>query len=294
MEWIFGSSYRTIILDGIHFHVVKTNNYQNDLKAAKKLAYLNAIALQVMKYTRIYIQKYKEGTLRSEDLAGVDFGRLIYIHDMLVERYSIDQIYEVSPGGDNKSYVLDLGKEIHLCVRSDSKPALVAVLIHELAHVGNESPDHDDSFWQNHAILSRIASQMGIIAIDEVPANGTRHCGRIDIPYQEVAKMAYDPKDYNEDHISSSYHRILSNPHLTSDYHPSHPEPTIYHPDIVVTGPKIMTNVRSAYSPLAHYMSGQPSEVMEKKSLNNFYTEDTVTYSTPQVYYMANQPHLWN
>lgn len=293
MDWIFGSSYRVVRIRGIDYHAYRTKNVEEDTKAAYKLAYLNDIARQVMKYLRIYIQNYKSGTLRADDMYGVDINRVIFIQRTLVARYCVDQIYEVTPTDDNKSYVLDLGREIHLCVRSDDKSALVAVLIHELAHVGNEGPEHDDSFWWNHAILSRLAKQIGVISIAEVPLHGTIHCGRIEIPYKEVADMAYEPSTYPQDHHESSYHRVLSNPHITSSFHPFVAPPE-YQPDVLMPSPKIMTGTRATYRPSLEYGQAPNAGFYQGGTMYDFSPEETVMSSQPTQFYPLPFAYQYN
>jgi len=164
------SSERVIDVEGFEYRVQNTGNIFADIRTAKALHELNTLAIQIISATQ---------------------GRYDW-YDNLAERYTVDKVIESSASGDDTSYVLDLGKEIHLCVRDEEKVVLLTVLTHELAHIANDTIHHDTKFWEIYGKLREVVRELGLINIRDVPVGGGLHCGKVKISRDELKSLAFE------------------------------------------------------------------------------------------------------
>lgn len=100
----------------------------------------------------------------------------------LARRFDGDAISEGRPNhGYTTSFTVDKARVV-LCIRQTSgefvsRPVIMYVAIHELAHILTKSVGHTDEFWNNNARLVKAAKEIGIYEdqnFDETPVS---YCG---------------------------------------------------------------------------------------------------------------------
>ena len=128
--------------------------------ATDLLAHLNLFSLSVIKHMRNkylwhdHPDKYRTKMARN-----------------ILRHYDPDAIIENNPSGSvNTSYVEDKGKILAICLREKisgtnrlhKQHELEFVVLHELAHLTNMTPDHGDEFWKDFKVLTHEAAEIGI------------------------------------------------------------------------------------------------------------------------------------
>ena len=185
--------YKLVQVQGFQY-AVEDRGSPEDEEIALTLHELNQFSIDVIGFIGRYIAAAKAGRVPAYDL-DIDISRLTLLYNRLRVRYSVDDVYEAVSGiSDDTSYVINLGEEIHMCVRGehtrDKMVVLYTVMTHELSHVASSTPDHDAEFWDNYGLLRRVVAKMGIVRLEDIPENGGTHCQKIRIDKSEMAEIA--------------------------------------------------------------------------------------------------------
>ncbi|MFA5091015.1 MAG: hypothetical protein WC483_00005, partial [Candidatus Paceibacterota bacterium] len=191
--------FKTVFVGGFEYGVEDSGDPSADEEIAMTLHELNSFAIDLIGYIGRYIDAVDEGRSAAGQF-DVDMPHLRQMYENLRRRYTVDAVFEAAKGsGEDSSYVINLGEEVHMCVRSgdsrDKMVVLYTVMTHELAHVASTTPDHDEEFWDNYAVLREIVVQMGVVRASEIPADGGMHCQKIRISKGEMMGIAspYSP-----------------------------------------------------------------------------------------------------
>lgn len=105
---------------------------------------------------------------------------------LLIERYDPRNMTENSPlnAQNYTAYTENKGEVIAICLRAKDAthtihdPNLIMfVVLHELAHVSNQTIGHDDSFWRAFKWLLQEAVEAGIYKPDNYDKTPQRYCG---------------------------------------------------------------------------------------------------------------------
>lgn len=182
-------SFRTIRIGSYDYAVVNSGT-DDDYEAALTLHDLNMFALSVIDFIGERVMRGQS----TWDLS-VDYNQVVIMYGRMRRRYSANSVYEATDDEEgSSSYVINLGEEVHMCIRGngryDKQAVLYTVMTHELAHVASSTPDHDDEFWDNYAILRKIVAKMGIIEEDDIPSDSGTHCQKIKITRSEMLGIA--------------------------------------------------------------------------------------------------------
>jgi hypothetical protein len=111
--------------------------------------------------------------------------------DRLEKRYNPDKLSETGIGAKYKSYSVNKGEEIALCVRNNDNTmvddnTIMFVMIHELAHVITISVGHTNEFWDNMKYLLEEGKKCGIYQPVDYSKTPAQYCGMeiISTPYE--------------------------------------------------------------------------------------------------------------
>lgn len=166
-------------LDGRCYKVV--SKFKEGLSdASRLLAELNKFNVAVMRHLRQkYIFEQRGNKDQRESVK------------RLLHNYNPDAIVENNPKDHvNTSFVEDKGKQFAICLRKKvggdesfhSLHTLEFVVLHEMAHMANESFGHDRSFWQTFKFLLQEAKEAGIHAPIDYGQKQINYC-QLDITY---------------------------------------------------------------------------------------------------------------
>jgi hypothetical protein len=186
--------FKKVTVQGFEY-AVEDSGTPGDEEIALTLHELNEFAISVIGFIGRYLDGVNEGRVPVSDIT-VDIGALSAMYDRLRSRYSVDDVFEAASGSgeEETSYVINLGQEIHMCVRGngskDKMIVLYTVMTHELAHVASSTPDHDSEFWSNYAVLRKIVSKMGVVNESDIPLDGGTHCQKVRIDRSEMMGIA--------------------------------------------------------------------------------------------------------
>lgn len=189
--------YDTHIIEGLSYRVER-RKLGEDRAVAMTLHHLNMMGIRIIGYIRRFIVAGRDGKLRGHD-KNLPLEQLGELYERLRTGYHIDEIYESLRRHDGTSYVINNGEEIHFCIRGDHPAVLATVLVHEMAHIGSSTPDHDEEFWNNYEILRAIVRKMGIITADMIPKSDRQHCGRVPVTVAEMEALIADEDRGNDD-----------------------------------------------------------------------------------------------
>lgn len=180
----------------VHGFTYRVNSGNSDPSVAYKLHEVNTMAIEIISYIKRWISAADEDRLAGSDASAVPIGRLRTMYARLSARYDPDAIFESKASGEDTSFVVDQGEEVHMCVRVDGKyereTVLVAVLTHELSHIASSTPDHDDEFWENYGILQKMVARMGYVNVRDIEPGGAVHCAKVRIGKDELREIAGD------------------------------------------------------------------------------------------------------
>jgi len=103
----------------------------------------------------------------------------------IVEKYNPEVLYENDPAlGDGTAYTINKGQKLMLCLRNKHNPdeiisedLIVFVILHELAHMGNENWGHELEFWQIFKIVLIEAIEAGIYTPVDYKSRPQDYCG---------------------------------------------------------------------------------------------------------------------
>ena len=111
--------------------------------------------------------------------------------DRLEKRYNPDKLSETGIGAKYKSYSVNKGEEIALCVRHNNNTmvddnTIMFVMIHELAHVITISVGHTKEFWDNMKYLLEEGNKCGVYQPIDYSKTPAEYCGMeiISTPYE--------------------------------------------------------------------------------------------------------------
>jgi hypothetical protein len=179
--------------DGARYRV--HTSHANYVGAAEAMAELNRRATELMR--RLRARYLRGGAARPSPARALATRRLLAL-------YNPDNLAENSPRdpeGDT-SYTIDKGAVLALCLRerdpaASGDPAahdlhdlemLTFVLVHELAHVAIEDPDHPPRFWRAFRFLLEEAVAAGLLRGVDYARAPITYCG-LPVAYNPL----YDP-----------------------------------------------------------------------------------------------------
>jgi hypothetical protein len=140
--------------------------------AANKLAEINERLLKLIEN----LDKEKEGVMR------------------IVNKYSPNNLSETKPGSLYRSYSVNKGEQIAICLRDpkdnsfEDMNTIIFVVIHEISHVMTESIGHDETFWNNMKYLLMEAEKIGVYNPIDYSMDNVKYCG------MDVKSTPYDFK----------------------------------------------------------------------------------------------------
>ena len=140
--------------------------------AANKLAEINERLLKLIES----LDKEKEGVMR------------------IVNKYSPNNLSETKPGSLYRSYSVNKGEQIAICLRDpkdnsfEDMNTIIFVVIHEISHVMTESIGHDETFWDNMKYLLMEAEKIGVYNPIDYSMDNLKYCG------MDVKSTPYDFK----------------------------------------------------------------------------------------------------
>lgn len=140
--------------------------------AANKLAEINERLLKLIEN----LDKEKEGVMR------------------IVNKYSPNNLSETKPGSLYRSYSINKGEQIAICLRDpkdnsfEDMNTIIFVVIHEISHVMTESIGHDETFWNNMKYLLMEAEKIGVYNPIDYSMDNVKYCG------MDVKSTPYDFK----------------------------------------------------------------------------------------------------
>lgn len=167
-------------LDGRCYKIVGNYDKDSHIAASKKLAELNRIAIELIRYMR---KKYLWEPNRDS------YGKQLTLN--LMENYNPDSVIENAPPDTvNTSYVEDKGIVFAMCLRErksgkfkiHSDNILVFVLLHELTHLASKEFGHGDVFWHDFSIIIQNAAEAGLYTPVDYSKNPINYCG-LDVNY---------------------------------------------------------------------------------------------------------------
>lgn len=139
--------------------------YNEKEYAAKTLADLNVFCIKLLRHLRNkYVFNVQNPGIKTE------------ITKFLLSNYNPDGIIENAPVGSvNTSYVEDKGKVFAICLREKTSgknkfhkmEELEFVVIHEMAHMANQTLGHETDFWTVFKFLLKEAELAGL----HIPVN---------------------------------------------------------------------------------------------------------------------------
>lgn len=86
-------------------------------------------------------------------------------------------------GTDNIAY--SMGKsDVSMCVRRSDGTVenyndLMFVLLHELAHIANDTYGHDDKFWKTFKFVLEVADKTGVYTFQDYGRESVTVCGKV-------------------------------------------------------------------------------------------------------------------
>lgn len=139
--------------DGETYHVLE--DYEGKKETAEMFARIN---VKLLKFLELLKKKYKVNHAGvTPEMLGLSAKQknLHDIVDRIVSNYDFESLFETEPTGRNgTSYTVEKGEELHMCARNKdtlklhTEHEIMFVAIHELAHMGNLTWGHDESFWE--------------------------------------------------------------------------------------------------------------------------------------------------
>jgi hypothetical protein len=111
--------------------------------------------------------------------------------ERLKERYNPDKLSETGIGAKYKSYSVNKGEEIAMCVRHTDNTmiddnTIMFVIIHELAHVVTISVGHTQEFWDNMKYLLEEGEKCGVYQPVDYSKSPVTYCG------MEISSTPYE------------------------------------------------------------------------------------------------------
>jgi hypothetical protein len=102
--------------------------------------------------------------------------------ERLKKRYNPDKLSETGIGAKYKSYSVNKGEEIAICVRQTNNTmiddnTIMFVVIHELAHVITISVGHTKEFWDNMKYLLEEGEKCGVYQPIDYSKSPATYCG---------------------------------------------------------------------------------------------------------------------
>lgn len=144
--------------------------------AANKLSKVNIFITDFLEYCHTKFIVQGKGTIAQQK----------FVRRMLLN-YNPDNLFENDPKpGEETSYVMNKGYKFALCLRKkggseDAKlhkdNILKFVALHELAHLGNITYGHDDSFWDGFRFLLLEAYKAKLYVPVDYKKENTQYCG---------------------------------------------------------------------------------------------------------------------
>ena len=100
-----------------------------------------------------------------------------------LKRYKKNKLSETIPGSEYKSYSVNKGESIAMCIREEGTNKfmddniIIFVLLHELAHVITKSSGHTDEFWNNMRYLIEKSEEINLYNPIDYKKNPEMYCG---------------------------------------------------------------------------------------------------------------------
>jgi len=101
----------------------------------------------------------------------------------IVNRYNPNNLSETVPGSLYKSYSVNKGEQIAICLRDPKDNSfediniIMFVVIHEIAHIMTETVGHDKTFWENMRFLLIEGQKIGIYVPIDYSKENAKYCG---------------------------------------------------------------------------------------------------------------------
>tara|TARA_Y100000389_G_scaffold148109_2_gene147172 strand:- start:18947 stop:19549 length:603 start_codon:yes stop_codon:yes gene_type:complete len=124
------------------------------------------------------------------------FGKSDKRVNLMVKRYSGENIREALPKNGQTSYSVNKGEKIVLCLRAkDINESVIQlntilfVALHELAHIMSISVGHNEEFWENFRFILSHAIKWKLYKPVKYSENPKKYCGI------EITETPLAPKD---------------------------------------------------------------------------------------------------
>ncbi|MHB2028939.1 MAG: Wss1p-related putative metallopeptidase [Acidimicrobiales bacterium] len=163
--------------DKINYRVV--SSYENHKEAAELLAKINVNIIVFLRRLKMS----KNNTPQEQKVI-----------ENILTRYNYEAIYENDPLNirGETSYAINKGQKIFLCLRRKSNPqvlieynTLIFVILHEIAHLGNDTWGHKRDFWQVFKFILTKATEFNIYIPVDYVRQPVIYCGLL-INYQPL------------------------------------------------------------------------------------------------------------
>lgn len=143
----------TIELEGYEYRVY--GNYDDCYQAAVMLHRCNKFLMEYLRHLR---RKYSihEPSRTKESAARI------------LLNYNPERLIESVANGKDTAYTINKGERMHMCVRSAEDGSLQDInickfiILHELAHIGNEKWGHGEDYWETFKWVLHEAYTAGI------------------------------------------------------------------------------------------------------------------------------------
>lgn len=182
-------------LNGDKYEVL--SEYDDHTQAASLLSNINNDLISYLRYMKnkylVYRHTVTGHVMRWSDIPDrtdmslwepVNDPRLTKIVERIITKYNPEVIIENKPGGKDTSYTVDKGKKLYVCLRDakthrlHDKSTVQFVMLHELAHIGNDGWGHGASdFWPTFKFLLWEAINYGIVQAVDYGRHPVAYCG---------------------------------------------------------------------------------------------------------------------
>lgn len=159
--------------------------YENYETAAEHLDKINNKLIKFFRYLKDKYVINHVGEVWVPSGPNADERRAII--ERMLSNYNPEVINENDPAtSSDTSYTIMKGKELHVCLREKTPPYrlhnindMMFVILHEIAHMGNDTWGHDDRFWSVFKFVLHEAKLAGIHDPIDYRLNPITYCGLI-------------------------------------------------------------------------------------------------------------------
>jgi hypothetical protein len=107
--------------------------------------------------------------------------------ERLLNNFNVNNLSESDPYHKYKSYMINKGEELHLCLRHtkekgyefNDRNLVIFTICHELAHVCNITLQHPPEFWDWMKVLLEAAEEIGLYHPVDYEKSPAEYCGMI-------------------------------------------------------------------------------------------------------------------